>query len=81
MSTVSIRVRGRPWAAVLADMVEGVVYANRLDGVDANRLRATLWNALDGAQMLTDLAEPSAGGLDVDEPHRMAEQPRDIDAA
>jgi len=28
-ATVAIRLRGRPWAAVLGDMVEGVVVANR----------------------------------------------------
>jgi hypothetical protein len=81
VSTVSVRVRGRPWAAVLADMVDGVVYANVLDGVEANRLRATLWGALDSAQMLTDLAEPSAIQHDVRQPLGSGAKPRDIDAA
>jgi len=44
--TVSVALRGRPWAAVLADMVEGVVVANRLRGVDADRCRARLWARL-----------------------------------
>src|SRR6188508_1860689 len=40
---VSVRLRGRPWAAVLADMIEGVVAANRLQPPHADRLRADLW--------------------------------------
>jgi hypothetical protein len=44
--TVSVALRGRPWAAVLADMVDGVVAANRLCGVAADRCRARLWAGL-----------------------------------
>jgi len=44
--TVAVALRGRPWAAVVADMVEGVVVANRLAGVAADRMRATLWEAV-----------------------------------
>ena len=40
---VSVRLRGRPWAAVLADMIEGVVVANRLQPPHADRLRSDLW--------------------------------------
>jgi hypothetical protein len=47
-STVSVRLGGRPWPAVLGDMVEGVVVANRLGGPEAMRLRAALWTAVDG---------------------------------
>ncbi len=43
---VSVVVRGRPWVAVQADMIEGVVAANRLAGTDADRVRTALWNAL-----------------------------------
>lgn len=42
---VSVRLRGRPWAAVLADMIEGVVASNRLVPPDSDRLRAELWSA------------------------------------
>jgi hypothetical protein len=45
--TVAVRVRERPWAAVLADMVEGVVVANQLVGPDATRVRTALWAALE----------------------------------
>ncbi len=45
--TVAVRMRGRPWVAVLADMVEGVVVANGLAGADATRARTALWAALE----------------------------------
>jgi hypothetical protein len=44
-ATVSVRLRGRPWAAVLADMIEGVVAANRLVPPQSDRLRSELWAA------------------------------------
>jgi hypothetical protein len=44
--TVAVRVRGRLWVAVLADMVEGVVAANRLRGPRADRAREALWDAV-----------------------------------
>lgn len=46
--TVSVMVRNRVWEAVLADMIEGVVAANQMDGVDAEALRDQLWEALEG---------------------------------
>lgn len=42
---VSIRMRGRPWLAVLADMIEGVVVANRLTPPSSDRLRTDLWES------------------------------------
>ncbi|MFN0092557.1 MAG: hypothetical protein ACKVWR_20175 [Acidimicrobiales bacterium] len=42
-ATVAVRIRGRPWAAVLADMIEGVVAANRLAGAPADACRSALW--------------------------------------
>jgi hypothetical protein len=44
---ISVRLRGRPWHAVLADMIEGVVVANRLTPPRSDRLRADLWRAAD----------------------------------
>lgn len=44
---VAVRLRGRPQSAVAADMIEGVVVANRLSGVRADRIRAALWLAVD----------------------------------
>ncbi len=46
--TISVMVRNRVWEAVLADMIEGLVVANRMDGIDAEVLRDQLWEALDG---------------------------------
>jgi hypothetical protein len=43
---VAVVVRGRPWAAVLADLVEGVIAANGLVGPPADAARAALWEAL-----------------------------------
>ncbi len=48
---VSVRLRERPWAAVLADMIEGVVVANRLVAPAADRLRAELWDACSAAEV------------------------------
>jgi hypothetical protein len=46
-ATVAVRLRQRPWAAVVADMIEGIVVTNRLSGADADAVRAALWSALD----------------------------------
>ena len=45
--TVAVRLHGRPFPAVLADLVEGVIVANRLDPVAAGRARSDLWEALE----------------------------------
>ena len=44
--TVSIMLRGRPWPAVLADMIEGIVVANGLVGIEADQIRGSLWLAV-----------------------------------
>jgi len=46
-SVVAIRLRDRPWVAVLGDMIEGVIVTNRLGGADATRARTALWSALE----------------------------------
>jgi hypothetical protein len=45
-ASVSVRIRGRPMVAVLADMIEGVVATNRLRGPRADRTRSTLWEVV-----------------------------------
>ena len=45
-ATLAVRVKGRPWVAVVADMIEGMVVANQLVPPVADRLRAELWLAL-----------------------------------
>ena len=45
---VSVRLKGRPRGAVLADMVAGIVVANYLTGARADLARSALWLAVDG---------------------------------
>ena len=47
-AVVAVVLRGRPWAAVLADLIDGVVAANRLAGAAADRVRSSLWAAMAG---------------------------------
>jgi hypothetical protein len=46
-AVVAVRIRDRPWSAVMGDLVEGVVAANRLTGAEAERCRDLLWRSLD----------------------------------
>ncbi len=46
---VAVYLKGRPWSAVVSDMIEGIVVANRLQGVRADRVRAALWLAVDNS--------------------------------
>jgi hypothetical protein len=55
-AVVSIRLKGRPVGAVIADMIEGVVVANALRPPAADRLRTELWVALDAARQRADAA-------------------------
>ncbi len=48
-ATVSVVVKGRPYQAVIADLVEGIVVANDLTGAEATRVRTHLWEAVVGA--------------------------------
>ncbi len=45
--TVSIALRDRPWAAVLADMIDGIIVANGVVGLEADRARTALWLSVD----------------------------------
>jgi hypothetical protein len=44
-AVVAVRVRDRPVAAVLADMIEGIINVNELRSPDSDRVRAVLWAA------------------------------------
>jgi hypothetical protein len=48
--TVAVRYRRRPWNAVLADLIEGVVVANGLPGSRADDCRTQLWRALEAGE-------------------------------
>lgn len=56
--TVSVTLQGRPFVAVVADMVEGLVAANELDGPEVDRARRDLWGAVEeeAAGMITEAA-------------------------
>jgi hypothetical protein len=44
--TVAVQLRDRPWVAVLGDLIEGAVVANRLPAAQADALRSHLWTVL-----------------------------------
>ncbi len=46
-ATISVVVADRPWTNVLADLIDGIVVVNRLDGGPAIRCRTALWSALE----------------------------------
>ena len=46
--TVAVVVKGRPLEAVVADLIEGIIVANELDGAEATRVRTHLWEAVVG---------------------------------
>ncbi len=48
---VSVRVRGRPREAVIADMIEGIVVSNGLGPPDADRVRNELWGVIAAAEL------------------------------
>lgn len=56
-ATVSVRLAKRPFAAVVADMVDGIVAANRLEGAAAGALRDALWESA------ADLLVPAAPAI------------------
>ena len=47
-AVVSVRLRERPFGEVVADMVDGVLAANRVPPADAPRLRSRLVAGLEG---------------------------------
>lgn len=44
--SVAVQLRDRPFVAVVADMIEGVIVVNDLTGADATRVRTALWDAM-----------------------------------
>jgi len=49
---VAVRLAGRPFESVLADLVEGACVANTLDTDTSSPVRAGLWDALEQAGLL-----------------------------
>lgn len=46
--TISVRVRNRPSAAIVADLIDGIVVANQLSQLTAAAARAALWASVEG---------------------------------
>ena len=44
-AVVAVQLKGRPWAAIVGDMIEGVIVTNRLGVVESQRVRAELFRA------------------------------------
>ncbi|MEO5724660.1 MAG: hypothetical protein ABIQ39_09495 [Ilumatobacteraceae bacterium] len=44
-AVVAVRIKGRPWPAVVSDMIEGIIITNRLLPPGADHLRTELWQA------------------------------------
>ncbi len=63
-STVALVVRDRPWSAVLADMIEGVVAANEETGQSSEELRDLLWAVVEDID-LTETPPARASQLQV----------------
>lgn len=55
-AVVAVRLTGRPFAAVQADVIAGVVAVNGLQGRDAGRFRRAAWSALGDPPI--DLRDP-----------------------
>jgi hypothetical protein len=53
-AVVSVQLRDRPFAEVAADMVEGVVVVNALEGEAATRMRAALATAAEETPAVDD---------------------------
>lgn len=65
---VAVRRLGRPLAAVQADIIEGVVAANALDGSRADRFRHAAWQQL----VVTSVGPPANPQADPPAPRRVA---------
>jgi hypothetical protein len=67
-TVVAVSIEGRPWSAVVQDMVEGVLVANRLDGRAAAQLRGALLAAASELPAGADGAAGARGGSHGSEP-------------
>lgn len=59
--TVSVRIKGRPWVSVLADMIDGVIAANRIEGPTAGAARTVMWAAVEADAMRGTHPEDAVG--------------------
>ena len=49
---VAVALLGRPFVAVLSDMIEGVIVINKLQSPEADRVRTALWTMLSDSGQL-----------------------------
>ena len=65
---VSVLLRGRPFVAVLADMIEGVIVVNRLVAPVADQVRTALWAILSIRGFIsTDFTTATSAGMRSDQ--------------
>ena len=55
-AVVAVRLTGRPFVAIQADVIDGVVAVNSLEGLPADRFRRAAWIELDGRPPARDPA-------------------------
>lgn len=55
-TVVAVATKGRPFGAVAADLIEGVIVANELEGARAGETRDRLWEAIDQIAELHEAA-------------------------
>lgn len=48
---MSVQLRDRPWNAIVADMIEGIIVANQIAPSQAHRLRTQLWEAVEAPEL------------------------------
>src|SRR5262245_4988293 len=71
-AVVAVQLKGRPWLAVVGDMIEGVVVVNRLQPPAADRIRTELWRVLDAMSTAPVGAAPTSRATPADEAVRVA---------
>lgn len=54
---VAVRLRDRPFTAVVSDMIEGVIALNRLQPQAADRARRALWPVMLQCTIFTDASQ------------------------
>ncbi|CAB4337447.1 MAG: hypothetical protein F2947_08780 [Actinobacteria bacterium] len=59
--TIAVRIKGRPWVSVLADMIDGVIVSNSLSGPTAGAARTVMWGAVEADVMRGTAPHEGAG--------------------
>lgn len=59
--TIAVRIKGRPWVSVLADMIDGVIVSNSLSEPTAGAARTVMWGAVEADVMRGTAPHEGAG--------------------